>query len=295
VSIEIWKALVVDRVHLTIPVGQYVHSVLMSILTGLPDMQSDHVPKGKITITKKYAHTRVDWYPAKKRKIAEMEVGASKSGHRYFRLTLYRSKFGPEEFEYFKFIFTLLMPWTYKQLFDGARVSYIELAADSLSHVAHTFVPFRPKCSYSKIYVDKKGELGTTYLGSPLSALMFRIYDKHRQQLQTGFTPAYKTHTRIEAASRHTGLTVSELTSKMANPFLRLEIADLLTARQLTNDETWQAFLDRALAVGSAQALSEHPKQRRQYVKLLRMAAASWWKSEDPWNGLPKALEAIAP
>jgi hypothetical protein len=297
VPITIWKKLIIDRVHMTIPVGsKYLHGVLVSILKGLPDVQGNHVPNGKIKITEHHYLTRLDWYPSKNRRIAELEVGATKSKHRYFRVGLYPSKFKPGEFEYFKWALSTLLPWSYAILYEGARVSYMELATDSLSHAAHSFIAFRPKCGYSMIYIDAKGELGTTYLGSQTSALRFRIYDKDRQLKQNGLPSAHNPHTRIEAVSRHTGLVPSELVSKMTNPFARLEIADLPTAQHLTKAKSWQDFLVRCLEVGSAAALSHcYPNQRRQYVKHLRKAAAPWWQPKEVWKGLHHALVAIAP
>ncbi len=295
-SITVWKTTMIDRIHMSISVSKSLHGYLVSILKGLPQMQSDYVPNGKITITEQHYLTRLNWYPAKNRKIAELEIGSTKSGHRYFRLGLYPSKFRSDEFEHFKWLFTTLMPWPYAKLYEGARVSYVELAADSLTHMAHSFIPFRPQCWYSAIYVDGKGEPGTTYLGSKTSALRFRIYDKHRQLQQKGLPSAYQKHTRFEAVARHTGLTPDELASKMHNPFARLEVADLLTAQQMSKAKPWQDFLVQCLAVGSAAALANcYPNQRRHYVKHLRKAAAPWWKPEERWQGMPNALKVIAP
>ncbi len=108
-------------------------------------------------------------------------------------------------------VLSLLSPITYQQLYETGKVSYIELAADSLSHTAHSFIPFRPKCGHSTIYIDEKGELGTTYLGSVTSALRFRVYDKHKQQVEQNIAPAHQKQTRFEAISRHTGLVSTEL------------------------------------------------------------------------------------
>ncbi len=81
----------------------------------------------------------------------------------------------------------------------------------------------------------------------------------------------------------------------MVNPFMRLEVADLHAARQITLNKRWQEFLNRCLALGSATALTYYPKQRKQYAGFLRKASASWWKPEKVWTGLPQALAVIAP
>ncbi|MGA8146774.1 MAG: hypothetical protein WB870_04260 [Gallionellaceae bacterium] len=274
-----------------------LYGFVVSSLIGMKDIQSDLVPKGKINVHSGKYRTRMDYYPDKnKDKIADIEIGTTKSKHKYFRLGLYPSKFGPGDFEHFKLLLELLLPeFNYPLLFKTARVSYIELAADSRSEMAHSFVPFRPRCNYSYIYKEQDGSYGSTYLGSKLSALKFCIYDKHRQLLAKNLPAPHKTHTRIEVRLRHTGLSPSELLEKMDNPFKKLEIADLQKARNASKDKVWQNFLDLCLEVGSAKALALHPKKRKLYMSMLRVAASWWWKPNHIWLKLPQALSVIEP
>jgi len=266
-------------------------------LKGMKDIQVDLVPQGKITITEDKYRTRMNYYPIKKRKIADLEVGASKSGHKYFRLNLYPSKFAPGEFDHFKWVLSTLLPeFSYQKLFETGRVSYIELAADSLTHAAHSFIPFRARCNKSLIFVDNNGVKGSTYLGSKLSTPRFCIYDKQKQQVDTHLPVTNKLRTRIESRSRHIGLSPCNLQGTMANPFQKLEIADLKKARDASEDKTWQGFLDQCLEVGSAQALAQQTKYKRtQSMKMLRGAAVPWWNPQHVWPDLPRAMKVIAP
>src|ERR1051326_1928759 len=158
VAVEIWKTLVIDRMNITVGIGgKDLHGFVLTQLKGMRDIQADLVPNGKIKIIPSQYTTRLDYHPTKKKKIADIEVGVTKSKHRYFRLGLYPSKFVAGEFEHLKWILsTLLDDFNYQKLYASGNVSYVELAADSLSHAAHSFIPFRPKCGYSAIYVDEK-------------------------------------------------------------------------------------------------------------------------------------------
>jgi hypothetical protein len=295
-AVNIWIYLVVDRIHISVNVSSYQHGIVVTQLKGMKDIQADLVPDGKITMTPKKYCTRLDYYPTKKGKIAEIEIGANKSGHGYFKLVLYPSKFGPGEFEHFREVLDLLLPaFSYEKLYQTGRVSYIELAADSLTHTTHSFIPFRSRCNHSLIFTESDEAKGSTYVGSKLSPLRHCIYDKRKQQLKKNLPALYKTHTRIESRSRHIGLSPCDLQAKMNNPFQRLEIADLQAARDTSKDQTWHEFLDQCLEVGSAQALVQHPKRRTQFMKMFRTAIASWWKPHDVWLGLPRALKVIAP
>jgi hypothetical protein len=101
-SVNIWRWLLVDRIHISVNVSKYLHGVVVTQLKGMKDIQADLVPDGKITVFHKKFSTRLDYCPTKKKKIADIEIGATKSGHGYFRLGLYPSKFEPGEFEHFK-------------------------------------------------------------------------------------------------------------------------------------------------------------------------------------------------
>ena len=295
VAVNIWIWMQVDRIHISVGVGKELHGLIVSLLDGLKDAQTDWVPNGKITITKHQYHRRLNYYPVKGRKIADMEIGATKSKQGYFRLGLYPSKFGPGEFQHFKEMLELLMPFSYEKLFETGRVSYIELAQDSLTHVAHTYIPFRARCNCSSIYADESGK-GSTYLGSKASSLRFCVYDKHKQQVEKKLPAAYETRTRFESRSRHIGLSPFELTEKMVNPFKWLEIADLQAAREASKEKAWQQFLDLCVEIGSASALAQQVKQqRKQFMKMLRAVAVPWWNPQDVWQGFPRALKTIAP
>lgn len=297
-AVSIWKGLLIDRIHMCVAVGgKDLYGFVLSQVHGMKDIQAQLVPHGKIMVNSKKYHTRMDYYPKKnKDKIADIEIGTTKSKHKYFKLGLYPSKFGPGEFEHFKYILEVLLPeFNYPCLYNTSKVSYIELAADSLSITAHSFIPFRARCNCSKVFHEQDGSKGTTYVGSETSKLMFRIYDKFKQLMAKNLPAPYKKHTRIEARCGSNGLSPCDLLSQMVNPFEKLEVADLLAARNASKAKEWQSFLDQCLIVGSAKALAQHPKQRKNFMCMLRAAAVWWWNPQHVWKGLPRALCAIAP
>lgn len=297
-SLSIWKPLLIDRIHIAVSiVSSELYSFAWGQLNGIEDLKTELVPDGTIKIFKNKYVTRLSYYPIKKRMIASIEIGTTKSKHRYFRLGLYPSKFQQGEFERFKEILSELLPeFKYQQLYETGKVSYIELAADSLTHAAHSFIPFRRRCNHSSIYVDKTGSKGSIYLGSVKSNLRFCIYDKRKQQLEKKAAVTHSKYTRIESRSRHIKLSPCELLSKMDNPFTKLQIADLHIARHTSQNNEWQSFLNDCLEDGSAQALANLPKsQRAKFMKILNTTAVPWWRPNSVWGGLSKALTAISP
>ncbi len=298
-GLSIWTPLVIDRVHMTVSLDEAHHKFAYGQLHFFAekDMQKQLVPEGQIKLIPKDYVTQLHYYPQKGRKIADITVGVTKSKHRYFTLGLYPSKFGAGEFDAFKsHTSPLLASLAYEQLFHSSKISYIELATDSLSKKAHSFIPFRRYCNTSSIFMDKQGELGTTYLGSVHSAVRTRIYDKRRQLLQTGLVPSFDTQTRFEIASRHIGIIPAHLPETLQNPFTKLQVADLALARHLSKDLAWHAFLDSCLLGGSADALSKCTKyQRKTFMSRLIASPASWWNPDFVWTGSLNAFSAIAP
>ncbi|PKO61223.1 MAG: hypothetical protein CVU24_09655 [Betaproteobacteria bacterium HGW-Betaproteobacteria-18] len=273
-----------------------LYGVLIGQMMGMKDIQSDLVPKGKITISKQQYITRLGYYPSdKKRKIADLEIGSTKSGHMYFKLVLYPSKFQSKEFSKFKDHLETLFQIPYDVMFYTAKVAYIELAVDSLTHQFHTFIPFRQKINWSKGWPEE-GEKNTMYLGSKLSKKRFCIYNKAKHLTDSKCAGKHKIRTRFEARLRHIGMAASEITEHLPNPFSCLEIADLPKARALSADLQWQSFLDQCLEVGSASSLKQCQKLiRKKYMTMLRDVAVTWWNPDYLWQVLPTALEVIAP
>ena len=304
-AVHIWRYLLIDRIGIIVVIGaDDLHKYAYSQMYSMQAQQSALLPGGRIKVKKDKYWTRWDYYPTykktPKRRIAEITVGKTKlfgneTPYRYFVLDLYPSKFYVGEFEHFKQVLCQILPkFAYEKLYQNGHVNYLELASDSLSHQHHSFIPIRKYCTDSMIFKEENGHLGTTYLGSIYSDLRFRIYDKRKQLLDTGQESKYQTHTRIEAALRRVGLEPVNLIH-MANPFEKIEIAELQIARQLSKETVWQGLLDQCLKDGSPSALALYPKQRKQFMKMLRTAAASWWNPHDLWLGLPNALKAIAP
>ncbi len=295
--VSAWKSPIVDRIHMTVGISKsdLQYGVLIGQLSGMKDIKKDLVPKGKITLFKDQHVTRIGYYPDKKRKIAELTVGASKSGHMYFRMSLYPSKFLPGEFSTFKEHLEILFQIPYKTWFEKARVSYLELAADSLTHERHTVIPFRERINASKVW-KSNGLKSTLRLGSTKSKKRFYMYDKAKQLAETGCAGKHKVRTRFEARLRHIGMTASQIATDLPNPFSPIEIADVAKARCLSTDIAWQAFLDDCEVAGSAHTLAQCTKHaRKKYMTRLRACSAPWWNPDFLWKGIHSALEVVAP
>jgi hypothetical protein len=295
-----WVWLGVDRIEFSAGISDpSVYDFLYAQFWAMreSEMQALLVPAGKITIKPEEYVTHLSYYPTPKKMIARFTLGTTKSKHKYFKLGLLPARFGAGEFETLKETIALLLPEVnYAKLFHTANVSYIELNADSPSHALHTFIPFRAKCNVSFVYKNELAPVGTTYLGSNVSDLRFRVYDKRTHLLETGGVAHFDIHTRIEAIVRHTGVAAYKLPHSLSNPFQKLEIADLHRAHELSKKPDWQAFLAECLASGSAAALSKCKKyQRKKFMTMLRASSAPWWNANFIWQGFPAALSAIAP
>lgn len=298
-TVSIWYPQIIDRIHMTIGISKnsHLYSVLIGQLFGMKDIKNDLVPKGMITVSKKKYVTRLDYYPAdKKRKIAELEIGSTKSKHMYFKLCLYPSKFRFNEFSKFKEHMEIFFQIPYDLMFHTANVSYIELAADSMTYQFHTFIPFRQRINSSKGWPLGDGEKSTVILGGNLSKKRFCVYNKTKELADKKCTGKHKIRTRFEARLRQIGMSAAYIVEHLPNPFSCLEIADLAKSRDASPSAEWHEFLDQCLKGGSASALSGCPKSlRKKYMVMLRACAATWWDPDYLWQGLPWALEVLAP
>jgi hypothetical protein len=138
-------------------------------------------------------------------------------------------------------------------------------------------------------------EACATYLGSVSSALRFRIYDKAKHLTETkGVISPFALRTRFEAVLRQCGPTTG--LPAIANPFSKLRVASVDTARALSADKAWHQFLDRCCLFGAPTALSECSKHFRQkWVNMLSVAQTAWWRPENAWPRYPNAIAAIYP
>jgi hypothetical protein len=310
-AVNIWRYLLVDRIGITgvIPSAALYKHVYGQFFT-MNEEQKLLLPGGKIKIRKNKYSMRLDYYTeythktAGRRKIADITLGSykisgKKSVDRYLTLTLYPSQFQAGEFEHFKSVFDALFePITYSLLHHTGRVNYLELAADSLSHKHHGFLPYRKYCTKSHIHKEDDGHLGTTYLGSNTSDLRFRLYDKYKQLHDTGKATFTKVlpHTRIESVVRRLGVAPADLI-EMENPFKKLLIADLVKAYSASKDADWQNFISESLTEeGVPYALAKRPmNKRKKYMAMLDYRQVSWWSPTGVWKRLPVALSRIAP
>jgi hypothetical protein len=260
-------------------------------------MRKEILPKGRITVKKKkHGKTLLKYYPVPGRGIADIEIGTAANKKRYFSLGLYPSRFRPGEFERFKELLNIFLePFNYTKLYKTANVSYLELAADSISIPMFSFMPFRAKTNESYVYQLPEGD-GGIYLGAGTGRLRFCVYNKARQIVQKLKEKSeYPVRTRIEARMHSLGVPAEKL-CELANPFPKLEIADMEVLEALCDQPESEAFLKQCSAVGACKALSGYgAKERRQFLALLRKARASWWNPESRWNHFGGSLAVITP
>ena len=300
-TVGIWYRLILDRIHLSMSIVSKEHyGIVMGQLEEMKAMQAQLVPLGRIGIRKKQYSTRLDYHPRKKGgKIADIEVGVTPEKHMYFRLGLYPSKFRGADFEVLKSQLNAFFGHDfYESVYGTARVSYIELAVDSLKLERANLIPFRSRTNQSSIYENKDGSKGSVYLGGLKSDTRFCIYDKARQLADTKQSghSQHKVRTRIEARLRHTKLSPCELVHSLPNPFKRLGLADRNSARLLTDNGQWHDFLDGCETAGSAATLSQCSKEtRKKNMDMLRTCRVANWNPDYFWEGLPVAIAAIEP
>ena len=126
--------------------------------------------------------------------------------------------------------------------------------------------------------MNKKGTLGTLYIGSLLSKRYFRVCDKAKQLAEVKKQKVvFPATTRIEVTLRTLGCAACELHEVMANPFAELLIVRRALAQvKYPDDDMWQKFLDEAREIGSAAALKKQPKKaRRQQEHRLPLVVAA--------------------
>lgn len=292
-SVEIWKHLAIDRIGITIPVPNIgMFNFVKSQMVQVAISKKELFPGGEVKpqFTNDGAQL---WFNSSKskRRIAEIILSTTKSKYRYIKLSLYPSRYSGAEFDQLKKILSECLQHPYEVFYESGRVSYLELAADTLSHAKHTFIPFRAYCTKSKAW---SYGFGTIWVGSEKGNCWFAIYDKQKQLIDNKLPAPHKQHTRIEARLRDTGLSPSALVS-LPNPFIKLEIADFIKAKLISKSNEWNLFLLKCVSLGAQAALTLFKKWRKKFLILLRSSAASWWEPEYIWQYFAQALKTIAP
>lgn len=268
----------------------------------MQEYKDELLPNIAVKIWKKNDFTIIFRYGTGKHTIADIVLGSSKSGKKYLSLQLFPPNFKEGNFERFKKDLSVIIPeLTYEFLYFNGRVAYIELARDCLSLDRKNIIPYRSHTRSSNVYIEKAtGYRGTITLGSEASREKCRIYAKNRQLKNTGkdnYGYAKFAHrTRIETASRHIGLSPSEVAAKMENRFAKVECFDLTACRAYSDDAGWQSLLDICETDGSATALKLVPTQRKQkFLAMMRTCAVPHCDLASAWAELPKAMEIVAP
>ncbi|MHB8848160.1 MAG: replication initiation factor domain-containing protein [Burkholderiales bacterium] len=303
----IWTRIFIDRIGMTIAIGDKDY---FGVMMGIMDcwvLDVKPYPNGKVIKSKYKYTTRYDYYSEYKhkatggRKIVDITFGYRPTGpkvvHLYITLTLYPSQFRGDEFARFKELFDAISnDITYEDFFNTARVNYLELAVDSLTHENHSFIPDYKYAKGSRVFHGNNNYLGTLYLGSPSSNIQLRIYDKRKQLIEKGKAHLYGDmhQTRFEAAMRRLGIPAAELIN-LKNPFEKLSITDIAKAKGISNDVSWQAFLEESQQHGVPSAFSKYQKSRKKYRYLLSASQVNWWNPKMRWVGFDQALLVIKP
>jgi len=305
-TLHFMTPLLLDRIGITVVIGDKdAYYKLQAKFYSMQKMQGQLLPQGKIKVNKKEYEMRLDYYASfnkpDRRKIADITIGTYILNgviKRYFKLTLYPSQFKAGDFDRFKEILETELPdFRYEKLYYTGRVTYLELAVDSLTHKNHTFLPLRLYCSKSWIYPRKDGTRGTLYLGHKTSNMRTRFYNKRRKFLDAGKPVPYVQYpaqTRIEAVMRQLHHTPATL-PQMENPFRHILVIDLYKAESASNDPIWLELISMSKVTGLPKALSQFPQHRKNHMKALKKLQVSWFHPEKIWSDLPNAVAIIAP
>lgn len=298
-AVNIFRSLVVDRIRFFVYVSaKDLYSHVWSQLYEIAAMKKELLPNGIISVSKdQHCKTRLRYCPQARRCIASIEIGVAPDNKKYFSLDLYPTRFRGGEFANFKELLKIFLEdFNYAKLFYTAKISYLELAADSLSRAMGDFLAFRAKTGSSKVHL-LPDDTGGVYLGALGGRLHFCIYDKRRQIVEKlKEVPPHKTHTRLEARIHSTGLAAIDLLEGLQNPFPKLEIADLAVLKETYCEPEFHAFLSLCIQSGACAALhSLSVKQRRIYLARIRKAKVNWWRPAAIWGQFSNALAVLNP
>ena len=296
----ILSPMTIDTIDMTVGVGKTLFKELWPHIYGLGEPDDGCWPLGwKVSAKCVSSSLRLLITPGKKRTIAVLEIGTSKHKQHWFKLTLFPNNFRGIEFELLQdHLLALLPDFNYAKLFHSARVTRIDLAIDCYSVSMGEVIPYRKLTRTSRRWIGKEG-LGTLYLGSPRSALWFRVYDKKKQLVQKkGVAIKWSKMVRFEAVVRKVGCPASHLLEALPDPFEGLWIVPKGAAKALKPDDTaWGAFLVVSDAIGSASALGQVPyaARRKKYREDVVGIGTKLFHAK-PWvEALAHAIKRILP
>ena len=189
-----------------------------------------------------------------------------------------------------------LFDFGYLTLFNDAKVTYIEIAADYRYINITNLLVFDARVKNSTILPSFPEPVQTIYIGHRKhSPRRFCIYNKARQLRKVKDTEVDGELTRIETRLRRTGLSPRNL-NELTNPFTTLSVCTKLESRALLPSQRFAAFMDQCDERGANAALHKCSLARRkQFSGILRRASCDWWQPETLWERWPQALQVLAP
>lgn len=288
-------ALVVDTLEFCIAPSKSVFLHMQNLLFDWKKVQGDSFD-GHTKLYKKGFCTRLSYFGSNGKMALAIELGFTKSAHRYARFSFQPGSVTSSEWvEALKVLAHQFQPWDYSYLLQAVPVSRIDFAVDLVGVNALNVIPHRARTRSSHFYVRKDGSRGTLYLGSQRSQSMVRIYDRIRKQLRGGIISEHAVCTRVEVQLRRLAAFEHEL-AFIAKPFLRIGLANLDFLNE-TITEDWQVlFLDRAQSVGTPAAFNWLSKHRKVVAKQwLHAASVPYWDVNKVWADRASALSVIGP
>lgn len=229
-----------------------------------------------------------------------MYTGKLKGGAYYLKLMINPSKMSKESWIRFHEYLATIFDYGYHDLYNIARVCYIEFAADFNGvKFEDIFVLDTRVTKYYDGYINS----GTVYLGVRKGSRQIAVYDKKRQLLKFKINHP-DVVTRIEARLCPQNLPLSELGS-ITNPFASVIVSPQPQLEALTGNKQGERFITSAfglkgLICSKAKLLLTYfvltsPYRSKQIARTLEENQCKWWNPEKIWIKALEALSALNP
>jgi hypothetical protein len=171
----------------------------------------------------------------------------------------------------------------YRSCLIHGAVTYVEVAVDFVARHTSEILIFRPFV-HAAIGASKK-ILSTYYLGSRTSAKTTVAYNRGEHPKASASEKAWPSLLRVEARLRRPKIVPVDL-GAMENPFAQIHVCEYqsLIAKMGAHPAAIEV-LKICQMVGSPQAFSIYPEQRKLIMKAAAANNAPWWRSERLMDG----------
>lgn len=180
--------------------------------------------------------------------------------------------------------------------FGSANITRVDVATDVVGLDINRLIACRNDTTVCSTTYGRDGITQTMYLGGKNTALRYIVYDKRAQlhgRSDSDAPPITRIEVRLKQTLNYLALRNHE---NLFDRLLLREIGERGHLGEQNNSHYWPWFVDACRERGAQAALGliQDAKTRQRWRQKIRdIESPAWWRPEEIWGGLPRAVAQL--